>query len=57
MRIRGAARRWPNRTALLGKIAELLQRDREQVAQTESLDTGKTLNEARADVDGQPELS
>ncbi|MGH3287535.1 MAG: aldehyde dehydrogenase family protein, partial [Streptosporangiaceae bacterium] len=39
------------RTALLAKIADLLQRDREQLAHTESLDTGKTLNEARADVD------
>jgi betaine-aldehyde dehydrogenase len=41
----------PERTALLAKIADLLQRDREQLAHTESLDTGKTLNEARADVD------
>ena len=40
-----------DRAALLGKIADLLQRDREQMAHTESLDTGKTLNEARADVD------
>ena len=39
------------RTTLLGKIADVLQRDREQLAHTESLDTGKTLNEARADVD------
>ncbi len=39
------------RAALLAKIADLLQRDREQLARTESLDTGKTLNEARADVD------
>src|SRR5579863_3985372 len=39
------------RTALLVKIAEWLQRDKEQLAHTESLDTGKTLNEARADVD------
>ena len=39
------------RTALLAKVAELLQRDKEQLAHTESLDTGKTLNEARADVD------
>ncbi len=39
------------RAALLSKITELLQRDREQLAHTESLDTGKTLNEARADVD------
>ena len=40
-----------DRAALLGKIADMLQRDREQLAHTESLDTGKTLNEARADVD------
>ena len=39
------------RTSLLSRIAEMLQRDREQLAHTESLDTGKTLNEARADVD------
>jgi betaine-aldehyde dehydrogenase len=39
------------RGALLARIADLLQRDREQLAHTESLDTGKTLNEARADVD------
>jgi betaine-aldehyde dehydrogenase len=39
------------RSALLFRLAELLQRDREQLAHTESLDTGKTLNEARADVD------
>ena len=40
-----------DRAGLLAKIADLLQRDREQLAHTESLDTGKTLNEARADVD------
>ena len=39
------------RTAMLSRIAEFLQRDRESLAHTESLDTGKTLNEARADVD------
>src|ERR1700689_3557917 len=39
------------RAARLGKIADLLQQDREELARTESLDTGKTLNEARADVD------
>ncbi|MBV9096334.1 MAG: aldehyde dehydrogenase family protein [Streptosporangiaceae bacterium] len=39
------------RAALLMRVADLLQRDREQLAHTESLDTGKTLNEARADVD------
>jgi betaine-aldehyde dehydrogenase len=41
----------PDRAALLARIADMLQRDREQLARTESLDTGKTLNEARADVD------
>src|ERR1700691_6142413 len=39
------------RAALLGKIADLLQQDREELARTESLDTGKTLNEACFDVD------
>src|SRR5438105_5771472 len=39
------------RAALLDTIADLLQRDREALARTESLDTGKTLNEARFDVD------
>jgi betaine-aldehyde dehydrogenase len=39
------------RIALLNGIADLLQRDREELARTESLDTGKTLNEARFDVD------
>jgi betaine-aldehyde dehydrogenase len=39
------------RTALLLGMAGLLQRDREELARTESLDTGKTLNEARFDVD------
>jgi betaine-aldehyde dehydrogenase len=39
------------RIALLSTIADLLQRDREELARIESLDTGKTLNEARFDVD------
>jgi betaine-aldehyde dehydrogenase len=39
------------RVALLTGIADLLQRDKEDLARTESLDTGKTLNEARYDVD------
>jgi betaine-aldehyde dehydrogenase len=39
------------RAALLNAIADLLQRDRESLARTESLDTGKTLNEAGFDVD------
>jgi betaine-aldehyde dehydrogenase len=39
------------RSALLRRIAELLQRDRDKLARTESLDTGKTLAEGRIDVD------
>jgi betaine-aldehyde dehydrogenase len=39
------------RVALLTKVADLLQRDKEELARIESLDTGKTLNEARFDVD------
>jgi betaine-aldehyde dehydrogenase len=39
------------RAALLNGIADLLQRDKEELSRTESLDTGKTLNEARFDVD------
>ncbi|HEX6527062.1 MAG TPA: aldehyde dehydrogenase family protein [Streptosporangiaceae bacterium] len=39
------------RSSLLDSVADLLQRNREELARTESLDTGKTLNEARFDVD------
>ncbi|MFI9721492.1 aldehyde dehydrogenase family protein [Streptomyces sp. NPDC052396] len=47
---------WPHtpvaeRAALLRRVAELLQRDRETIALTESQDTGKTLEEGRVDVD------
>jgi betaine-aldehyde dehydrogenase len=47
---------WPHtpvaeRAALLRRTAELLQRDRELIAQVESQDTGKTLEEGRIDVD------
>jgi betaine-aldehyde dehydrogenase len=47
---------WPRTPAAqrgraLAALAELLQRDRESLARTESLDTGKTLAEGRADVD------
>ena len=38
------------RQALLGRVAELLDRDAEDIALTETLDTGKTLTESRADV-------
>jgi len=36
---------------LLRRVAGLLVRDREEIARTESLDTGKTLREGRIDVD------
>ena len=39
------------RGAVLGRIAEMLQRDKETIARTETLDTGKTLAESRIDVD------
>jgi betaine-aldehyde dehydrogenase len=39
------------RGALLRRIADLLVRDKEQIAHTETLDTGKTLAESRIDVD------
>jgi betaine-aldehyde dehydrogenase len=47
---------WPHlpageRAAVLVRVAGLLQRDREDIARTETLDTGKTLVESRIDVD------
>jgi betaine-aldehyde dehydrogenase len=47
---------WPHtpvaeRAALLRRVADLLVRDREELARTETLDTGKTLRESRYDVD------
>jgi betaine-aldehyde dehydrogenase len=47
---------WPRtpvaeRAALLRRVADLLQRDREELALIESRDTGKTLEEGRVDVD------
>ncbi|RLL68538.1 aldehyde dehydrogenase family protein [Streptomyces sp. Z26] len=47
---------WPGtpvaeRAGLLRRVADLLQRDREEIALTESRDTGKTLEEGRIDVD------
>ncbi|NYI96697.1 betaine-aldehyde dehydrogenase [Streptomonospora nanhaiensis] len=49
----GDWRRTPaaERGALLNRVADLLQRDREDIALMESLDTGKTLEEGRIDVD------
>jgi betaine-aldehyde dehydrogenase len=47
---------WPatpvaERVALLDRIADLLQRDKEALAQLETVDTGKTLAESRIDID------
>ena len=39
------------RAALLDRVAELLQRDKEQLATLETRDTGKTLAESRIDID------
>ncbi|MGI5128354.1 aldehyde dehydrogenase family protein [Pseudonocardia sp. CA-107938] len=47
---------WPGtpvaeRAALLRRVADLLVRDKEEIARVETLDTGKTLKESRIDVD------
>ncbi len=47
---------WPatsatERGALLNRVADLLQRDREEIARTETLNTGKAIREGRYDVD------
>ena len=47
---------WPatsvaDRAALLDRIADLLQRDKESLAELETRDTGKTLPESRIDID------
>jgi betaine-aldehyde dehydrogenase len=49
----GEWRRTPTaeRAALLRRVADLLQRDKEEIARVETLDTGKTLVESRIDVD------
>jgi betaine-aldehyde dehydrogenase len=39
------------RGTILGRVADLLARDREEVARTETLNTGKGLREGRYDVD------
>lgn len=39
------------RGALLHRVADLLVRDKESIAHTETLDTGKTIAESRIDVD------
>lgn len=41
----------PERGALLRRVADLLVRDKETIAHTETLDTGKTIRESRIDVD------
>jgi betaine-aldehyde dehydrogenase len=47
---------WPatpatERAALLERVADLLQRDKESLARLETVDTGKTLAESRIDID------
>ena len=47
---------WPNMTAtergrIVHIIADLIERDKEELAELESLDTGKTLEESRWDMD------
>ncbi|GAB7024233.1 betaine-aldehyde dehydrogenase [Salidesulfovibrio brasiliensis] len=47
---------WPetpaaDRARLLFKLADLIERDREELARLESLDTGKTVEESRWDMD------
>ncbi|MFW0792320.1 aldehyde dehydrogenase family protein [Gordonia sp. CPCC 205515] len=39
------------RSALLDRIADLLLRDRDEIARAETLDTGKTLRESHIDID------
>jgi betaine-aldehyde dehydrogenase len=39
------------RGVLLNRVADLLQRDREEIARTETLNTGKTIREGRSDVE------
>ncbi|GAA3632384.1 aldehyde dehydrogenase family protein [Kineosporia mesophila] len=39
------------RSAILGRVADLLQANRAQIARIETLDTGKTLRESEIDVD------
>ncbi len=39
------------RAALLDRVADLLQRDKESLARLETVDTGKTLAESRIDID------
>lgn len=41
----------PQRASLLFKLADLIERDREELARLESLDTGKTVEESRWDMD------
>ena len=47
---------WPHtpvaeRSALVNRIADLLERDRDEIARIETLDTGKTLRESQIDID------
>src|SRR5699024_3849479 len=52
---------WPTmtmeeRSSIVQRIAELILRDKEELAELESLDTGKTVEESRVDMDDISEL-
>jgi aldehyde dehydrogenase (NAD+) len=51
-----AARPLPERGAILRRIAQLLERDREQVAALVAEETGKSLKDSRGETDGAIEL-
>ena len=50
-RVHGRARRSPSARRCWTAIADLLVRDRDQIARVETLDTGKTLEESCIDID------
>ncbi|HEV2593264.1 MAG TPA: aldehyde dehydrogenase family protein, partial [Gaiellaceae bacterium] len=51
-----ALRPLPERGAILRRIAQLLERDREEIAALVAEETGKSLNDARGETDGAIEL-
>jgi acyl-CoA reductase-like NAD-dependent aldehyde dehydrogenase len=51
-----AARPLPERGAILRRIAQLLERDREQIAALVAEETGKSLKDSRGETDGAIEL-
>jgi Aldehyde dehydrogenase family len=52
---------WPHlsgkdRSALLLRVADLIERDRHRIALTETLETGKPISQARAEIEGAADL-